>query len=54
MHASETGLDKIKDSNYDLIVPKDVTIREQNQLLLDALHEWGWFEQHVGLENENG
>lgn len=51
-HASETGLDKVAKKNFDLIVPKDVTIREQNQLLLDAIHEWGWFDEHIGLKGE--
>ena len=51
-HTSEVDLDKMHNNNFDLILGKDVTIREQNQLLLDALYEWGWFEEHVGLENE--
>jgi hypothetical protein len=53
-HASETGLDKLADSNYDLIIPPDVDLREQNQLILEAMHEWEWFEQHIGLETDNG
>jgi hypothetical protein len=51
-HASEVDLDQMSNSNFDLIVPEDVTIRQQNEMLLNAMYDWGWFENHVGLENE--
>jgi hypothetical protein len=53
-HASEVDLDNMHHNNFDLVIGKDVTIREQNQELLEAMYKWGWFEQHVGLENEDG
>jgi len=49
-HESETGLEKMHNNNFDLIIPKDVTIKEKNQLILDAMYEWGWFEEHESLE----
>lgn len=54
LHESEVDLEKVHRSNFDLIIPKDVGIKEQNQLILDAMYEWGWFEQHIGLEGEDG
>jgi hypothetical protein len=36
-------------NNFDLVIKPDVTIREQNEILLNAMYEWGWFEQHEGL-----
>lgn len=47
LHDSEIGLDKMHNSSFDLIVPPDVTIKEKNQLILDVLYEWGWFDQHL-------
>lgn len=51
-HPSEIDLDDLDDNNFDLILPPNVTIREQNQLLLDALYDWKWFDNHIELENE--
>ena len=48
-HASEVDLDNMHNNNFDLVIGKDVTIREQNEALLNAMYEWGWFEQHTGL-----
>jgi hypothetical protein len=50
LHDSEVDLDKMQKNNFNLVIGKDVTIREQNQLLLDAMYEWGWFENHLDLE----
>ena len=50
-HASEVDLDTMHNNNFDLVIGPDVTIREQNQELLDAMHRWGWFEEHQGLDN---
>jgi hypothetical protein len=52
-HASEVDLDDMHHNNFNLVVPPEVTIREQNELLLDAMYEWGWFEQHIGLETDD-
>jgi hypothetical protein len=50
IHESETGLDKLHNNNYDLVIPPDVTVKKQNQLLLEAMYDWGWFEEHISLE----
>jgi hypothetical protein len=49
LHDSETDLDKMHNNNFDLIIPSDVTIREKNQLILEAMYDWGWFDAHVKL-----
>lgn len=49
-HASEVDLDKMHNNNFDLVVPPDATIREQNELLLEAMYKWGWYNEHHGLE----
>lgn len=49
IHTSEVDLDNMHNNNFDLIIGKDVTIREQNEQLLEAMYKWGWFEQHIGL-----
>ena len=48
IHASETDLDKASNVNFDLIIPPDVTIVEKNQMILEAMYEWGWFKNHLG------
>lgn len=53
-HSSEVDLDKMHNNNFDLIIPKDATIREQNNLILDAMYKWGWFENHLGLGDKDG
>jgi len=50
IHDSETGLDKLHANNFDLIIPSDVTIKEKNRQILDAMHQWGWFKEHISLE----
>jgi len=53
MHDSEVDLDKMSNNNFDLIIPPDVTIREKNQLILEHMYSWGWFDTHVDLEANN-
>lgn len=52
LHESEIGLDKMHNNNFDLVVPPDVTIKEKNQLILNAMYEWGWFKEHISLGDE--
>jgi hypothetical protein len=50
-HESEVDLDKLINSNYDLVIDNQyLTIEEKNQIILDALYEWGWLNAHVELE----
>ena len=50
-HESEVDLDKLISSNYDLVIDNQyLTIEEKNQIILDALYEWGWLNAHVELE----
>ena len=52
-HNSENDLDSLNKTNYDLIVPPEVTIREKNQMILEAMYSWGWFSEHIDLETIN-
>lgn len=49
IHKSETGLDRMQDTTFDLIIPADVTIQEKNQLILNKMYEWGWFVHHIEI-----
>ena len=49
LHVSEVDLDKMSNSNFDLVIPPDVTIREKNNMILEAMYSWGWFENHLDL-----
>lgn len=52
VHDSENGLRGIK-SEYDLIIDNEhMLLREKNQVILDALFQWGWFSTHLPLEKE--
>lgn len=48
-HKSETDLDKMHHNNFDLVIPEGATIKEKNQLILDKMYEWGWFEKYEKL-----
>jgi hypothetical protein len=50
-HESENGLKTLNSTSYDLIIDNQyMTIKEKNQVILDALYEWGWLSGHIGLE----
>lgn len=50
-HESETELDKLGETHYDLVLDNQyMTIKEKNQAILDVLYDWGWFTSHVELE----
>jgi len=50
-HKSETEIDKMHHNNFDLIIPAEATIKEKNQLILDKMYEWEWFEKHEEWNN---
>jgi uncharacterized Zn ribbon protein len=53
IHDSETGLKGVPNNLYDLVVDNQhMTIKEKNQIILDALYEWGWFSGHIPLNNK--
>lgn len=47
LHESEIDIDKMHNNNYDLIIPSDVSLKEKNQRILDAMYDWGWFGEHI-------
>lgn len=53
IHESETDLKKVDDKNFDLTIPKDATIHEQNQLILDAMFDWEWFNRDKVITQDN-
>ena len=50
LHDSEKDIEKVSSVNYDLIIDNQhMTIREKNQVILDALYDWGWLSGHIDL-----
>lgn len=56
LHPSEIELNEIPDENYDLILPpkEEISIHDQNQMILDAMSRWGWVGSHINLPEEKG
>lgn len=53
LHESEREIEKMHNNNFDLIIPEETEIKEKNQMILDKMYQWGWFDSHIGLEEEN-
>jgi len=48
IHTSETSLDNIPDSYFDLVLDKNkLSLKEKNSMIVDAMAKWGWLQTEV-------